>query len=77
MKFMILIALLFSLTGCMMLWHNDVLIVTLFKEVDANDLDMIAEPNYLQIGSGVSKTKNDNLKASALIGGIPVIVESK
>ncbi len=48
--------------GCTVIWHDDVFIGTLFKEVDANDLDMIAEPNYLQIGSGNSKSRNDKVK---------------
>jgi len=68
---------LLSLTGCTVIWHDDVFIGTLFKEVDANDLDMIAEPNYLQIGSGDSRTKNDKIKASTVVGGVPVIIESK
>ena len=31
-------------------------------DVDANDLDIIAEPNYIQIGSGKSRTENDKIK---------------
>ena len=67
----------FRCAGCTVIWHDDVFIGTLFKEVDANDLDMIAEPNYLQIGSGDSRTKNDKIKASTVVGGVPVIIESK
>ena len=49
--------------GCMVIWSDQVLVVTLFKTVDANDIDLIAEPNYIQIGSGKSKTKNDSIEA--------------
>jgi hypothetical protein len=34
---------------------------------------MIAEPNYLQIGSGTSRTKNDNVRVITPYG----IVESE
>lgn len=63
--------------GCMVIWTDDVFIGTVLKVVDANDLYMISEPNYLEIGSGDSKTENDKIKASALIGTVPVVVESK
>jgi hypothetical protein len=59
--------------GCMVIWSDDVFIATMFKVVDANDLYVISEPNYLEIGSGVSKTKNDKLKAVTPYG----IVETK
>jgi len=62
--------------GCMVIWHDNVFVCTLFKTVDANDLDMIADPNYIQIGSGSSRTNNDKVKASAIISGVPVTVES-
>ncbi len=62
--------------GCMVIWGNDVFVATLFKTVDANDLDIIAEPNYFQIGSGDSETENDSVKLKALVGGVPVILES-
>ena len=64
-------------TGCMLIWHDDVLVVTLFKTVDANDIGLIAEPNYIQIGSGKGKTSNDKLKASALVGVVPVVIETE
>jgi hypothetical protein len=44
----------------MVIWTDDVFIGTLLKTVDANDIDLIAEPNYIQIGSGKSRTRNDN-----------------
>lgn len=50
------------LGGCMVIWTDDVFIGTMFKAVDANDIELIAEPNYLQIGSGVSKTTNDKIR---------------
>ena len=62
--------------GCMVIWSDEVFVGTLFKVVDANDLELIAEPNYLQIGSGHSKTKNDKIKGTAIIGGVPVVVET-
>ena len=74
---LLLACVIFSLSGCMVIWSDDVFIGTLFKEVDANDLDMIAEPNYLQIGSGDSETYNDKISATAIVGGMPVKVESK
>lgn len=48
--------------GCTVIWTDDVFIGTLFKSVDANDIELIAEPNYLQIGSGHSKTSNDSVR---------------
>lgn len=51
-------------SGCMVIWSDDVFVATMFKVVDANDLDLISEPNYLQIGSGLSRTKNDKIKVA-------------
>ncbi len=65
------------LTGCMVIWSDHVFIATLFKVVDANNLEMISEPNYLQIVSGDSETRNDNIKLKALVGGVPVGLESE
>ena len=62
--------------GCTVIWTDDLFVGTLFKTVDANDLDIIAEPNYIQIGSGQTKTKNDKVKASVIISGVPVILET-
>jgi hypothetical protein len=64
-------------TGCLVIWTDDVFIATVGKVVDANDLYMISDPCYLEIGSGESRTKNDKIKAGAIIGGVPVSVESK
>jgi hypothetical protein len=57
--------------GCTVIWTDDVFIGTLFKTVDANDIELIAEPDYLQIGSGHSRTEND--KIEAIIPGVGVI----
>ena len=64
------------LQGCMVIWTEQAFVYTFAKTVDANDLGIIAEPNYIQIGSGQSRTTNDNVKASAIVGGIPVIIET-
>jgi len=67
----------FFLSGCMVFWTDQVFVLSLFKTVDANDIDIIVEPNYVQIGSGTSKTRNDNLKFKTIIGTVPVSLESK
>ena len=64
-------------SGCMVIWTDQAFVYTCFKTVDANDLDIIAEPNYVQIGSGQTKTQNDSIKASAIIGGVPIVIESE
>ena len=77
MKILIVLCLAsFLFSGCMVIWTDDVFIGTVFKSVDANDIDMISEPNYLQIGSGNSRTRNDNIKLKAVIGNVPVSLES-
>jgi len=48
--------------GCMIIWTDQVFVTTLFKTVDADDLGIIAEPNYTQVGSSRAKTKNDRVK---------------
>jgi len=65
------------LSGCLVIWTDDVLIVTAFKTVDANDLNVFADPNQTRIGSGTTKTKNDKIKAKAIIGTVPVSLESE
>ncbi len=63
--------LMLTFSGCMIIWSDDVFVCTVFKAVDANDLDLIAEPNYLQVGSGSSRTKND--KIEAIVPGVGII----
>jgi hypothetical protein len=65
----------FMCYGCLIIKTDHVFIATLFKTVDANDLDMVVEPDSTAIGSGVSRTKNDSIKASAIVGGVPVRIE--
>lgn len=62
--------------GCMVIWSDDVFIGTMFKSVDANNLEFISEPNLLQICSGNSRTDNDEIKAGAIVGGVPISIES-
>jgi hypothetical protein len=69
----LLAVLIFVLSGCMIIWSDQVFVATFMKTVDANDLDIIAEPNYVQIGSGQTKTKNDKIKATTIYG----IIESE
>ena len=52
-----------AIPGCLVIWTDQAFILSFAKTADANDLDMIAEPNYLQIGSGQTRTKNDPIKA--------------
>ena len=59
----ILAAIVFCISGCMVIWTDDVFIATAFKTVDANDIALVADPNGTKIGSGVSKTQNDKIKA--------------
>ena len=73
----ITLILLALLPGCLVIWSDDVFIASVGKVVDANDLYMISEPNYIEIGSGESETINDKIKAGAIIGGVPVSIESK
>jgi hypothetical protein len=49
------------LAGCTVVWSDDVFVATFLKKYDATALEMIAEPNYLQIGAGVLKTKNTSV----------------
>jgi hypothetical protein len=72
----LLICVMMLIPGCMVIWTDQAFVATIFKTVDANDIELIAEPNYIQIGSGQTKTKNDKIKASGIIGGMPVRVES-
>lgn len=65
------------LSGCMVFWTDQVFVLSLFKTVDANDIDVIVEPNYVQIGSGSSRTNNDDIKLRTIIGGMPVSLESE
>jgi hypothetical protein len=67
-----IIALMFQ--GCMVILSDDVFVCTIGKVVDANDLYMISDPNYLEIGSGESRTKNDKITGKAIIGGVPVSI---
>jgi len=64
------------MSGCMIIKTKDVFVYTFAKTVDAQDLGIIADPNETKIGSGITKTKNDSVKASAIIGGVPVVIES-
>ena len=74
---LLLACLVFALSGCLVIWTDEVFVGTLFKEVDANNLDMIAEPNHLEIGSGDSETRNNDISATAIVGGVPVKIETK
>lgn len=49
------------LSGCTLIWSNDVLVVTFLKKYDATAIEMIAEPNYLQIGANTLKTDNTSV----------------
>jgi hypothetical protein len=60
--------LMMTLSGCMVIWTDQAFVYTFAKTVDANDLGLIAEPNYVQIGSGQTKTKNNKVKAITTIG---------
>jgi hypothetical protein len=53
--------LLFLSSGCLVIWSDDVFVGTLLKNVDAGDIEMIAEPNYLQMGSSTLKSTNDKI----------------
>ena len=57
-KILLLSLVLSLITGCTVIWSDDVFVGTLFKNFDASQLEMISEPNYLQIGSDTLKTKN-------------------
>jgi hypothetical protein len=56
------------LSGCLVIWHDNVLVVTFMKTADANDISMIAEPNYLEIGGSRGKTENDKIKLTTIYG---------
>lgn len=68
--------LLLFLSGCMVIWTDQVFIATIFKTVETKELGLIVDPNRTQIGSGQTTTENDKIKASAIIGGIPVSLET-
>jgi hypothetical protein len=69
----LLAALIFSISGCMIICSDQVFVATLFKTVDANNLIIVADPNQTRIGSGQTKTRNDKVKAITTIG----IIESE
>ena len=69
MKYLILIPLLL-LSGCFVLWTDDVFVGTIFKTADVDGLELMADPNGIQIGSGQSRTENDKLKVIAPAVGI-------
>ena len=71
--YILLAVLVICISCCMVIWTDQAFVYTFAKTVDANDLDIIAEPNYVQIGSGQTKTRNDKVKAITTIG----IIESK
>ncbi len=64
MKLKILLLMLIAIhfmSGCTLIWSDDVFVATLLKKYDAFDIEMIAEPNYLQIGAGILKTRNSSV----------------
>jgi hypothetical protein len=65
-----LICVMMLIPGCMVIWTDQAFVATIFKTVDANDIELIAEPDYIQIGSGQTKTKNDNVTVISPAGGI-------
>ncbi len=58
---LILIPFCFLISGCFVLWTDDVFLGTLFKEVETKDVELIAEPNYIQMGGAVVKSKNNEI----------------
>ena len=58
------------LAGCTVIWSDDVFVCTFLKKYDATQIEMIAEPNYLQIGAGALKTKNSSV--SVITPGVVV-----
>jgi hypothetical protein len=73
----LLAAMIFWFSGCMIFWTDQVFVLSLFKTIDANEVEVIVEPNYVQIGSGNSRTNNDTIKLRTIIGGVPVSLESE
>ena len=66
-----------SVSGCTVIWTDHAFIYTFAKTVDAKDLGLVADPNSTRIGSGETKTENDKIKGTAVIGTVPVIFETK
>jgi hypothetical protein len=62
--------------GCMVIKTDHAFIYTFMKNVDTETLALVADPNSTKIGSGQTKTSNDSIKASAIVGGMPVIIET-
>ena len=61
MKTLIILSCLF-LSGCSVLWTDDIFVGTLFKNYDVSDAGMIADSNSVQIGGAIIKSKNDKVK---------------
>lgn len=59
-------------SGCGMLWKGDLLIVTIGKKFDLKDVELISEPNYLQIGSEVYKSESKDVKLITPAVGIEI-----
>ena len=58
------------LAGCTVIWNDDVFVMTFLKKYDATAIEMIAEPNYLQIGANTLKTKNSSVNVITPAGVI-------
>ncbi len=56
----IIIGLMLTCPGCTLFWTDQALIVTWFKEIDANGAGVVVDPNSTRIGSGQSKTNNNS-----------------
>lgn len=60
------------LGGCSLIWTDDIFLCTWFKEVDAANIEMISEPNYLQMGSGILRSKSKSIKIVTPSGTIGI-----
>jgi len=76
MKTLITITLIF-ISGCTFIHTDHATIITLFKSIDTDNGGLVADPNGLRIGAEKAKTENDKIKLNAVIGAVPVGVETQ
>ena len=72
----IIIGLMLTVPGCMVLWTDHVFMYSFAKTVEMKDGGLVADPNQTRFGSGQTKTENDRIKGTAVLGGVPVMVET-
>ncbi len=72
----LLFLLIASLSGCTLVWTDKIFLIDWGKKYDIDKISLISEPNYIEIIAEKVWINPKNIKAKALIGPVPVTVES-